>query len=339
MNARPPRPRRLGLWAPFALVLVGAGAWSLAWVWLSGETLRRMDSARASLAGGSWQVSWKSRALSGFPFRLDLDLADARLRGRSGWILAAPRLEAEAFVFSPGYWVAVAPEGVTFIRRSGGPVAVGARVLRASLSDAGARPPRLSIEGEGLTFAPAAGAEPFFVTAAREFHLHTRPGPGDRGALFVELRQASVRLSGLMGRIAAGKPVGLAADAVYSHAGALAGEDWPSAVRAWTSAGGALFVRRIEVDAGDAVLDARAGTLTVGPDGRLRGSLTATLRQAQRALAAMGEAGAIAPEAAGAAAMVVGARGQGSLATVTLDFQAGRTTLGPAAIGPAPKVY
>ncbi|MEP6967942.1 MAG: DUF2125 domain-containing protein, partial [Pseudomonadota bacterium] len=274
-----------------------------------------------------------------FPFRLDLDLADARLRGRSGWILAAPRLEAEAFVFSPGHWVAVAPEGVTFIRRSGGPVAVKARVLRASLSDAGARPPRLSIEGEGLTFAAPPGAEPFFVTAAREFHLHTRPGPGDRGAVFVELKQASVRLSGLMGRIAAGKPVGLAADAVYSHAGALAGEDWPSAVRAWTSAGGALFVRRIEVDAGDAVLDARAGTLTVGPDGRLQGSLTATLRQAQRALAAMGEAGAIAPEAAGAAAMVVGARGQGSLATVTLDFQAGRTTLGPAAIGPAPKVY
>ncbi|MGI9170166.1 MAG: DUF2125 domain-containing protein, partial [Caulobacteraceae bacterium] len=43
-------------------------------------------------------------------------------------------------------------------------------------------------------------------------------------------------------------------------------------------------------------------------------------------------------EAAGAAAAVIGARG-GPAATVTLDFQAGQTTLGPAAIGPAPKVY
>ena len=53
MSARPQRPRRLGLWAPFALAFVAAGAWSLAWMWMSGETLRRMDTARASLPGGS----------------------------------------------------------------------------------------------------------------------------------------------------------------------------------------------------------------------------------------------------------------------------------------------
>ena len=131
----------------------------------------------------------------------------------------------------------------------------------------------------------------------------------------------------------------LAADAIYSYAGALAGSDWPSAVRAWTAAGGAASVRRIEVDAGDAILDARSGSLTVDADGRLLGSLNATLRQAPRALAVMSQTGAISPQAATAAAAVVGAHSRGPVATVTLDFQAGQTTLGPAAIGQAPKVY
>ena len=88
---------------------------------------------------------------------------------------------------------------------------------------------------------------------------------------------------------------------------------------------------------------ASKGLITVGEDGRLRGSLSVDLRQAQRALGVMGEAGVIAPEAAGAAAAVLGAQSQnsrqGPVAKVTLDFQAGEATLGPAAIGSAPKIY
>ena len=338
-HAPPRKPRRLALWGPFVLLLIAAGAWSLAWVWLGAEALRGMDAQRASLREAGYQASWTSRALSGFPFRLDVELAGARVREPSGWAVAAPRLKAEAFVFSPRHWVAVAPDGVTVTRRTGGPVVVKAGVLRASLSDLGARPPRVSIEGLDLTFAAPPGADPFFITAAKAIHLHLRAGPGDQGAVYAELDEAKVRLLGLLGRIAAGKPVSLVADATYSHAGVLAGGDWPSAVRAWTRAGGALSVRRIDVAAGDAILDARSGSLGVGADGRLLGSLTATLRQAPRALAVMGQAGAITPEAASAAATVVGARSRDAVATVTLDFQAGQTTLGPAAVGPAPKVY
>jgi hypothetical protein len=80
--------------------------------------------------------------------------------------------------------------------------------------------------------------------------------------------------------------------------------------------------------------------LRVAADGRVAGALPLTLRQAPRALGAMGDEGVIDKDAATAAGEVAQARqGAGETAQATLYFQAGRTTLGPIAIGPAPKVY
>jgi hypothetical protein len=333
------KPRRLGLYGPFVLLLIAVIGWSCAWGWLRGEVERRMDAARAALGPSGYQVSWGSRTVDGYPFRLDVTLLDARLRAPSGWTLTAPILKAEAFAHAPDHWVAVAPGGLILVRRKGGAVAIGARVLRASLSEAGAHPPRFSLEGMGLTFTPAPGADPYVITSADEIHLHTRAGPKDEGAAYLELDQARARFSGLIGRIAEGRPVSLIADGVYSHAGALQGGDWATAVRAWRDAGGALMVRHIRVAAGQSVLDARAGSLAVDGEGRLSGALTADLRQAPRALGALARAGDLAPEAVGSAAAVLGARVRGPAATVTIDFQAGQTTLGPVAIGPAPRIY
>jgi hypothetical protein len=333
------KPRRLGLYVPLAVLLVVAVAWSGAWVWLRGEVMRRMQAARGGAAETGWRVDWTGAVVSGFPFRLDLDLTNARLGERSGWTILAPRLKAEAFVFAPTHWVAVAPDGVVLTRRRGGAIIVTAKVLRASLSGPGEHPPRLSVEGLGLRFVTPPGAKPIFVTGAAGLHLHTRAGPGDQGAVYLELDQASARLSGLMGRIAGGKPVTFTADALYSHAGEFSGPDWPGAVRAWSEAGGEISVRRLRLAAGEAVFDSHVGSLSVGADGRLRGALSVSLRQGPRALTSMGESGGIAPEAAREAASVVGVNAAGPIATMSLDFQAGRTTLGPVALGSAPRIY
>jgi hypothetical protein len=54
----------------------------------------------------------------------------------------------------------------------------------------------------------------------------------------------------------------------------------------------------------------------------------------------MGDQGVLPRETAQAAADVAQAREEANqTAHITLDFQAGRTTLGPVGIGPAPKVY
>ena len=101
-----------------------------------------------------------------------------------------------------------------------------------------------------------------------------------------------------------------------------------------------MTVRNAGITAGDAVIGAQGGTLSVGYDGRLDGSLDVTLREAPKALGAMAETGTIRPEAAMAASAVAAARqGGGDVARANITFQAGQTTLGPVAVGPAPKVY
>jgi hypothetical protein len=171
-----------------------------------------------------------------------------------------------------------------------------------------------------------------------EFHL--RAGPDDEGGVFVKVENGKARLAGLFARIAGDKPISIEWNSTLSNMTAFTGQTWPAAVRNWTDAGGRMTVRRGGLTAGEAVVGANAGSLTVGPDGRLRGVLDVTLRQAPEALGAMGDSGVIAPEAAQAASAVAQARqGTGEVARATLNFQAGQTTLGPVALGPAPKVY
>jgi hypothetical protein len=336
---QPPHPRRLGLYAPFALLLTLAAAWSLGWFWLRGEVFRRMDAAARSWEDSGYRVDWSDRAVYGFPVRLDLDVQNARLREQSGWGLAAPRLEAEAFVFAPGHWILVAPDGVVLHRRLGGPVAIGARVLRASVSETDARPPRISVEGLGLTFATPASAKPFGLASAQEFHLHTRAGPHDQGAAYVEIDRAVTVGPGLLSDIAAGDPVTLIGDSTFTQAGATGGPGFAGALRGWSEAGGALTVRRLSLQAGAASLDSRSATIAIAPDGRLAGSMVARLSGIRRLLGALAADAPLTPEVTKAARAVLAAREVRDAATVTLHFQAGQTTLGPVAIRPSPRIF
>lgn len=333
-----PRPRRLGLWIPFVLLAIALVALAAAWFYARGRILSGLEAARTQAPGSPVAISFGAASVHGFPFQLDVDLTDAHVWDPTGWSLAAPRLKAEAYLFSPGHWVAYAPDGVVIGRRRAGPLVVTGKALRASLSDIGARPPRLSVEGLDLAFSTPPGARPFLLTHAREFHLHTKAGPNDQGAAYLEVDEATAQLSGLLARIADGKPVTFVADVIYSHADALAGDSWPQALRDWAQAGGVANVRHLRLLAGQALIDARPGTLDIGPDGRLRGALTLTLRQAAKVIGAMGSQGTLTPDTTRSALAVSGVRG-GPKATLVLHFEAGRTTLGPVALGSSPRLF
>ncbi|MGA0599932.1 DUF2125 domain-containing protein [Caulobacter sp. KR2-114] len=335
----PRKVRRTGLYVPYAIAVVLAVGWCGAWFWIERQAEQQMDAARARLTAGGYPISWTSRRIDGFPFRLDLHLTGVRIGEPSGWGLELPRLEAEANAYDPGHWILAAPQGATFTRPRDGGVAVQAKVLRASVSHFGEYPPRLSVQGEDLTFAAAPGARPYFVSAAKGFDLHLRAGPGDQGAVYVGLDQAQANLTGLMARIAQGKPVGITADAIFSNAAEFRGGSWPTAVDSWRRAGGRFQVRQLTIAAGESILDARSGVLSVSDVGRVSGSLNASLRQAPQALGAMGEAGRITPAAASQGAQAARAAQQGDVAHMVLDFQDGQTKLGPVVIGPAPRVF
>jgi hypothetical protein len=341
----PSAPRklsRLRLYIAFGLALALVIAWSAAWIWARGEVKTRMDAGADALRNAGYEVAWKDRAIGGYPFRLDVSLTEARIRDRSGWALEAPRVEAEAFMHAPTTWILAAPESLTFVRPVGGPVTVTGKLIRASLSHLTNTPPNLSFEGVGLTFQPAAGAQPFGLQAAERVEFHLRQAPsevGDEGGVWFSVKDGKARLSGLLGRIAGDKPISIEWDGRMSKISAFHGRDWPSAVRNWSAAGGEMSVKRGGLTAGDALIGVNSGTLRVGSDGRAQGVLDVSLRQAPRALNAMGSTGTIPQERAQAAAAVAAARQQGDIAHATLNFEAGQTTLGPVAIAPAPKVY
>jgi hypothetical protein len=338
--AAPRKFSRLGLYIPFGIALVLIIAWSAAWLWARSETQAKMDQAVADLNRAGYQISWKDREVGGYPFRLDVTLTDARVREPSGWGLEAPSIEAEAYLHAPGHWMIAAPQSLTFVRPEGGPVTVTGRMMHAALFDLGQRPPSFDFQGLNLAFQPQPGAQPFFLSNADKVEFHLRAGPDDEGGVFLTVDKGKARLSGLFARIAGDKPISITWNATLSKMSAFTGNDWASAVRRWTDAGGEMRLRQAGITAGEALIGANSGSLTVGRDGRARGVLDVTLRQAPRALGAMGQSGVIAPEAAQAATDVAQAReGPDRTARAQITFQAGRTTLGPVAIGPAPKVY
>ena len=280
-DTTPPRKfRRLGLWLPFAALALIVAGWSAAWVWARGQAATRMDAAVAALGQAGYQIAWKDRAIGGYPFRMDVTLTEARVREPSGWGLEAPRIEGEAFMHAPGSWLIAAPEGITFVRPAGGPVAVKGELIRASLTHFSQRPPSFSFEGVKLSFSPQPGSQPFALSSADRVEFHLRAGPDDEGGVFARLDNGRAQLSGLMARVAGDKPIGMVWNSTLSKMSAFTGQSWPEAVRHWSDAGGRMTVRDAGITAGDAVLGVTSGTLGAASDGRLDGVLQVTLRQA-----------------------------------------------------------
>jgi hypothetical protein len=330
---------RLGLWLPFAIAGVAVVAWSGLWIWARGQAETRMDAAVADLARAGYQVGWKTRAIGGYPFRLDITLTETRVHEPSGWAFEAPRLEAEGFLHAPGHWVFAAPQGLTFVRPQGGPVAVTGQTIRASLTNLDKRPPSFSFQGLKLAFSPVAGAQPYFLSAAEKVEFHLRAGPDDEGGAFLQVDGGRAGPTGLFANLAGAKPIAIQWNSTLSKMSKFAGANWADAVRAWTAGGGRMTVRNAGVTAGDVSLGVSGGSLGVGADGRLRGTLPLTLRRAPQALAALGQAGLAPKEAADAAAMVAQAGQTADVTKADLVFEAGQAILGPVALAPAPRIY
>jgi hypothetical protein len=248
--------------------------WSVAWVWMIGDVGRRLDAAAAALRAAGWQVSWTSRRMGGYPFRLDVNLNGLALKDPSGWAVSLPRIESEAYVFAPTHWILAAPDGLTFTRRNGGPVTVTARLLRASASGWDQSPPKLALEGDDVSFTSAPGGMPFWLSHARLLQFETRPGPDDQGAVYFGVEDGAAGPSAWLGRAAQGKPVTLVAETTFTHASALSGSNLRAAVSRWAHAGGVLDIEQLSLNAGDASLASKQGALSVADDGDLAGAMT-----------------------------------------------------------------
>jgi hypothetical protein len=119
----------------------------------------------------------------------------------------------------------------------------------------------------------------------------------------------------------------------------LSGPGWAGALRGWSGAGGDLTVRRLSLEAGATTARSVSGRLKVGVAGRLDGAIDLKLKRGSRLLDAWSARHPMDPAALDAAKAILAAGERDGEALVTAHFQAGQTTLGPVAIGPAPRIY
>ena len=328
----PQKARRGRLFTPFILALILAAGWSYGWFWLRGQAEQRMDATSASFKARGYDLSWRERTFSGFPFRMNVTLADARIAEPSGWALRVPELKGEAEVYDLTHWVMVATHGVVLTRPDAGDVVIAGQALRASFSHPQERPPRISVEGANLTFTAAPNAKPFPLLSAANMQLHLRAGPDDQGAILFKADGARADFVGLLGRIVQDKQASMVLDARLTRVSALHGHSWADAVRAWTAAGGAMTLQDSQVLAGDAEMKGRTGALTVDQNGRLEGALDVSIKERpdlskpiktrEQMLAAAAEA-----------------MGQEPVIKANLKFGDGRTHLGSLDTGPSPRIF
>ena len=341
-DPEPPRKkaRRLWLFAPYAVLLILIAAYGGFWVFARLKLEKAIDDQAEAFRRSGYAVTLDGVRIDGFPFRLRVAIAGARVAVPGGMAVEAAGLEGQAYLHALDHWVLVAPQGLTATRPKGGPMTISGQALRASLVGLSGANWRIAAEGLKLSFAPKAGAAPFSLASADRLDLNMKGGPAGSGQalMLIQLQGGKAAPGATLHRLVGDAPVTGLLDLKASKAGAFQGATWADAARAWSAAGGEVEIVRGEMQGGDAAVWARGGSLTAGRDGYLTGAVPLELRQAAKSLAALADQG-LDPQTAKTTAMIAAARDQGGSASFNLVFQAGVTTLGPIKIGPAPRAF
>jgi len=332
------RSPRLGLAIAVILLVVAAGAWTLAWRHFADRIGAEMDAQAQALRQRGYAVTWASRTVGGYPFRYLVTMTDIVVAEPTGWGFATRHLEAEAAAYNPRVVVLVAPQ--FRLSRPGKPVIyVGGEALRMSIGVLPSRLPRVSMEGVGVTLRTDDDAPPTVLAGVERFEAHFQPR-GDLARLFLRLDNAEPTQGSMLATLAGGKPVTLAIEGEINHAAALQGRGWAGLLGAWSAAGGEMKVISGGVDAGPALVSTKDGTLSADANGRLKGRLSVALQSAPQALLALGAVGVLPEETAAVATGLASFKGAGDKGIdLTFDFREGQTWLGPVPIGRAPRLY
>ena len=340
------RPKRRWLFIPYAVVVIAVFVWSIGWLEIRNQVALAMDRASVTARAHGMALNWKSRTIGGYPFRVEVAVTGFSAAEPSGWSLSAPSLKAIANAYDLNHWVIAAENGATLTRPNAGATHITGRAIRASWVGKGDAAPRVVIEGLGLTFAADPGAKPFPLVSADHAEIFTRAEPDGRMDAGLTLEGAQPRPSGpgapsLLADLTANRPFALIWQGIVSHPEAFHGPSAPLAARAWANAGGTFTTVRAGASSGPRGFGVRPGVLGLSADGRLRGQADFVLRgDASNALRAVGQDQIVQPMAADAVALILEAQEQAGWRTeIPLTFQAGVTTLGPVAVGPAPKPF
>lgn len=258
------RSRTLRYKVLMGLVVLVIMAWTVVWFVVAGVVDRQAERAESAARAAGAIAECLNRSISGFPFRIEVRCGHGSRIGNADGHLSVDGLTAMAQIYKPSRLI-METQGPMFIAADGMPP------LRADwdLAHASARIDiaqaaleRLDMEvREGII---AVGAKPPVPFA--ELDLNLRKNPDDEDALDVALHLADIRPSASLG------PLSIIFQGTLSNASGLLSGDPDGTLSALAGEGLMLLVDSASVETVATALNA-GGTISIGPDGLLNGTL------------------------------------------------------------------
>lgn len=356
-------PSRLGLFAPFILVLIVLAGWTVWWFHLTGLVRDRIEAQVAALNEAGWTVSHARTETGGWPFRVRISLGQTRIAAPSGHALSSSDLIGQANAWDPSKWVIVSPGNLILTRSDKGDVSLGGET-RMSLHGLSQRWPNIAVELIRPTFTPVATAgavaEPFPLAKAELIQFYLRPHlapAGTPGAdtsvdVLFRLLGGEGRAEGPVEAFAQKGKLTAQVEAVIERADRVNGTDPAGVFSSWSLDGGRFSRIQGEISAGESRARLSSDSLMAGPDGRLEGNVMLDATRPLPALAGLlrsgGATGPLLDTPMGQAALEglsgagptpAGAPQANEDVKLSIAFREGRSWLGPFPLAPAPKLF
>jgi hypothetical protein len=303
--AASPRFSRFGLYLPFGLLALFVAVWSGVWAFGARRVGAVMDGfiAREALRGRDWICP--ERAITGYPFRLQLTCAKPQVmeKGPSGLTRAAALggLTIHGRITAPGHYIALLEAPLAMRIDTDREVKFSWQSARASFRGGAAGFSELSLEVIQPVAMLGLGEASEERVSAKDFGLHLRRSPGENPGSDLVMRLGEMS---------------------HPFLDRLVGSPEPVSLELQATAPGLLLdpSRRIEESA--AVIDL-SGTLGLDPERRLEGNLQGRARGIEQMLGGVTRRMGI--EIGG----LLGRLGGGQGMPVALVFEKGRVRFGP----------
>ncbi len=272
--------RRWLIFLPFALLVVLAAVWTGLWFHAAARAETEIAALRAREATAGRSQDCASRSIGGYPFRIEVRCAGAsfELAGAPTLRLTLPAIQTAVQVYDPSHLIGEF-KGPLEVAERGRPAmaAVDWRLAQASVRGLPSAVERASLvlDAPKLRDPGLAGSD--VLATAQRLELHGRPAAGS--AVDGPSIEMVVRLTGALAdkiHPLAGKPIDADIAAVLRGMNDLSPAPWPTRLRQWQARGGRIEILKARI-AQDGAIAVGAGTLKLGPSGRLDGDLQVTV--------------------------------------------------------------
>jgi hypothetical protein len=276
----PARRRRWPLFAPIAIVVIFAAAWTGFWYFAAHAAEQNIVAWMEQEARYGRVYNCGSRTFGGYPFRIEMRCTDPVAEIKAGPLtLKAKEFLAVAQVYQPNLIIGEITGPLSIAAPDKPPMLTGTwRLAQASVHlTLAPMPERISIVIEDAKFDSPAASGAQGVANANHIELHVRVNPASTTEkpaldLAATITGATSPNAGTFGA----RPVDAEVTAVLRGVNDFKPKPLPVRLKEWQAAGGRLEITNIRVKQGDAVAVA-TGNIGLSAAGRVDGMIALTL--------------------------------------------------------------